>query len=61
MKADKVRISTWANNIFLRGEAEAKITLLPRNMFNAGRFRGRGIRGRGACGPLGVIAEVGVD
>lgn len=37
----------WANNCFLRGEAEARITLLERRSLSRGRSRGRGARGGG--------------
>lgn len=40
---------TWARSCFRRGEAEARITRLPRSMFSAGRSRGRGSRGRGGA------------
>lgn len=41
---------TWARSCFRLGEAEARITLLPRMAFRAGRFRGRGARAVGLAG-----------
>ena len=42
---------TCANSCFLLGEADARITRLPRIMFKAGRSSGNGGRGPRACPP----------
>jgi hypothetical protein len=55
---------TWARSCFRRGEADARITLLPRRLFRAGRLRGRGARGMGLAGApagFGECAAVSYD
>lgn len=55
---------TWARSCFRRGEAEARITRLPRRLFRAGRLRGRGARRTGLAGApagLGECAAVSYD
>lgn len=43
---------TCASNCLLLGEADARITRLPRIMFKAGRSRGNGGRGPRGCPPV---------
>ena len=45
---------TCASNCLLLGEADARITRLPRIMFNAGRSRGNGGRGPRGCPPAAL-------
>jgi hypothetical protein len=47
---------TCARSCLLLGEAEARMTRLPRIMFRAGRSRGKGGRG-----PLGAVAFAPLD
>ena len=55
---------TWARSCLRRGEADARITRLPRRLFRAGRLRGRGARSTGLAGApawFGECAAVSYD